>query len=217
MRNNRIAEHTAHATHLHLLRAALASGARLGLAVDPVFKAVKKVSPKRGAVLPSRAVDRALLLVLGLVALWYCLRALKLSMKVALKVSWFALRKAMLFAVKLPMKLLFVTVRWVLYFLTCCCCCGQCQSKKKAQKASNAVEAQAKMATADEITTLLQRAKEKDKLEKAVKLFAKVAKKGTVMSKEFGDLVEGKKLEIVVLKQALSCNFKELDLKTLGL
>jgi len=182
--------------------------------VAPVFDMVKKVSPKRRAILPKRTVDRLLLLVVSLVVLFFCLYALKISVKIAYKTALFSLNKALLFAVKLPLMLALSCTRWAVYVLTCCCCCGLCGGKKKS---TSGAKTAAPAATLEDVAELLKRAKAKDKLESAVTRLRQMADKGTLMDKKgFGEIGEGKRLDKSVLKQA-AAKFKELDLKKLGL
>merc|ERR1740121_105061 len=182
--------------------------------VAPIFNLVEKVSPKRRAILPKRTVDRLLLLVVSLVVLIILLYALKLSLKFACKTAVFSMKKIVMLTIKLPLKLAFMCIRWALYVLTCCSCCGLCGRKKQS---SPSAKSDAPMATLEDVSELLKRAKAKNKLESAVTRLRQMADKGTVMDKKgFGEVGEGKRLDRSVLKQA-AAKFKELELKKLGL
>lgn len=180
----------------------------------PVFSFVEKVSPKRKTILPKSTTDRVLLLIFTIFAALYSFYVVKFSLRITFKVTWFSLRKALWISVKLPLKLLGLIIGWTVYIGTCFGCC--CLFRRKTSETENG-KADSKKATVAEIVTLLQRAKDKNKLEAAVKVFHGVAGKGTTMdAKKFGDVVDGKTLDKDVLKKAAG-SFKELDLKKLGL
>jgi len=211
-------EHTAHA---FAAAPSLLSRGRAALEqlLEGIFKLFARVSPDQAEALPKDFYDRIFLLVLCVVVL--------LNLYVFTKWAWW-LTKLVLrfkkFIMKMFLKPIFKLIRFTLGCVccmgTCCYCCGLCRKKGSKANGGKAPAAAAKTngvhkkASAAQVTMLLQKSKDKGKLNDGVKTLVKTVKneeqlkappdmKGMMVTKE-------------TLKEALK-KFKEVDVKTLGL
>lgn len=198
--------------------------AKVSSFLHPAFAFIAKISPKQARILPKNTIDRVLLIIISMVVMSYFYYVLKFSLKITLKVTWKTCLWAFWAVVALPFRLLRKVIGICLCLSTCGCCCGICRRKQaksdekgKSKENGKAAAKKAGKATAEEVAALLTESKKKNKLETAAKLLSTVALKGQVMDgAKFPAEHHGKTIDKETFKKAAK-QFKELDLKKLGL
>lgn len=205
--------------HLNLLSAAL------GKMLSPIYERLAKLSPMHATRLPEHPVDRLLLIIVTLLIAWNAFKVLRFAVKLFVWVAWRLFKLALLFAIKLPFKILRVVFSLYFWFATGFYCCGLCRRKRKVEdlkdKSKNSSNGNSsvkngapKSASVAETTQLLEAAKKENKMQDAAKKLAAMSKSGKPLSQPKS--MEGKVLAKETLKQALS-KFKEVDQKKLDL
>lgn len=188
--------------------------------LDPVFDTVGTAAPKHRNILPKGAIDRLLLLCVSLVVSYY-------SFFIGLRLTMIAIRICFKLGIKLPWWFTSTVMSWGFWFGTGFYVCGLCRKRKAAEASSNGKangKAQAKAeskksatskpATEKELVTMLEKTKEKGKLNDGVARLVAAAKENK--SLQAPEDMRGKQVSKDVLKKALS-KFKEVDIKKLGL
>jgi len=214
-KKEQVIAHAAHGpTYLQKAREAVKSG------VDPVFKFLAAVSPRRRWFLPQNPVDRVLFLGMLVVLLYYFVRISYTMMGFMLKLVLTLMRFASPF-ITVPWRIVTGVLSWWLWLGTCFYCCGMCRSKRKvdalkkqsSNSKSNGNESK-DAATLAQVQSLLENAKKENKLPAAAKQLGVLAKSGKTLSNP-KDL-EGKIITKEILKKALT-KYKEVDVKKLDL
>jgi len=192
--------------------------------LDPAFSTLKKASPKHHHVLPKKPLDRLLLLcciVVFIYSFWFVPR-------IGLMLVRFALSLAIALGIKVPLKVTKAVASWSFFFGTGFYVCGLCRRRKAAEEKKDKKSADAKSepkkngasngaskpATEKEIVDLLEKTKQKGKLNDGVTRMVTAAKSGKAL--QAPDDMKGKEVKKDVLKKALA-KFKEVDIKKLGL
>jgi len=185
--------------------------------LDPAFVALQKVSPKHHHVLPKKPLDRLLLICIILFFTYNFWPIVRLGIQLLA----FVTKLALMIGIKLPFKVTTTAMSWSFFFGTGFYVCGLCRRKagdnktgKKSADAKSEPKKGSKVATEKELTTLLDKAKEKGKLSDGVARLADAAKSGKPL--QAPEEVKGKEVKKDVLKKALS-KYKEVDQKKLGL
>jgi len=185
--------------------------------LDPAFVALQKVSPKHHHVLPKKPLDRVLLICIVLFFIYNFWGIFRMF----LKIFAFATKLAINLGIKLPFKVTTTTISWSFFFGTGFYVCGLCRKrktatngKKKGADAKAEPKKAAKPATEKELTNMLDKAKEKNKLSDGVARLAEAAKSGKIL--QGPEEMKGKEVKKDVLKKALA-KYKEVDVKKLGL
>lgn len=185
----------------------------------PIFTFLAKLSPSHAGSLPTGIVDRILFLLLCTFFTYQLFfivrRLLKITFRVTrvtVKVNLFATRVFVL----LPISLMYKVFRLMMCFVTLFYCCGLCRRKKAADKKTNGINGNGKVAAATEaeLTSLLEEAKKEKKLEAAAKQFVKLMNSAQPLSNP--KKLSGKVVTKEVLKKVVG-KYKELDAKKLGL
>jgi len=202
------------------------SNVHVDKALDKIFDGVAKVAPGHATAFPKARTERIVTLLVALFLVYNVLFATKVLLKITLAVLF----KTGYFAIALPVKIVLSVLSWILFFMTGFYCCGLCRrrknkdaakkgdsGKKNADAKSKPKADKPKDATVDEIKKLLEQSKGKNKIEEAATLLVKKAQKGEpLQGKNFPDIVQNKIVKTDVLKKALG-NFKEVDIKKIGL
>jgi hypothetical protein len=201
--------------------------AKLGDIIAPLFDMAAKASPSNASMLPSRPLDRFLLLLVLTVLSYYCFFWAMGLTAIALSVVYKSTSLGLKLGVVLPLNIILKILNFALCFMSCFYCCGLCRRKKAAEDATPKKEKKGaekkeqkkadapKKATAEEITQLLEASKKKGKLDDAVKLLCAREKELKPMEgKSFPENVRGKMLDKATLKKAFG-NFKEIDMRKL--
>jgi len=186
--------------------------------LDPAFVALKKASPEHHHVLPTKPFDRLLLICIFLFFVynfWFIVRIGMKLLKLATKV-------AVSLGIKLPFKVTTTTLSWSFFFGTGFYVCGLCRKRKvavtktgkKSADAKSEPKKASKPATEKELTSMLDKAKEKGKLNDGVTRLVDAAKSGKAL--QGPEEMKGKEVKKDVLKKTLA-KYKEIDLKKQGL
>jgi hypothetical protein len=190
----------------------------LAKAVDPVFHHFSKLAPQHEPLFPTDPVDRGLLIFVILICIYNGLYFLQFCLKWCVRI----LRRSTLlsfgvfrFAVWLPLKVLLKLVGFVWWVATGFYCCGLCSRRKKSNPKSqaNGKADGRSIITVEEAVRMLKTAKEKNNINKALKVLAGNVKSGDPMKQP--KTVEGKCLTKAVLFDA--CKKVGVDTKGIDL
>jgi hypothetical protein len=184
--------------------------------LDPAFVALKKASPEHHHVLPKKPFDRLLLICICLFFVynfWFIVQ-------ICMKLFALATKLAIYIGIKLPFKVTMTWASWSFFFGTGFYVCGLCRKRKAAENngksadAKSAPKKSSKPATEKELTQLLDKAKEKGKLNDGVARLVAAAKNGKPLTSP--EEMKGKEVQKDVLKKTLA-KYKDVDTKKLGL